>query len=360
MKIRMLAAIAAPIALTVAASAQEAVIDGVVDAAYGDAVLVQDTQTQFGDSNLGTIDFANGSELDGAFAYIANDTLFVVFAGNLESNYNKLDVFIDAIPGEGQNPILGNNNDIDFGALNRMGRFEDPDTGEVQPGLTFDDGFEPDFWITFTGGPGAEDKKGNTPYDTYVNYAELLTGGGDFGFAGYAGPGGAGAAGALITDNFIQAAIDNSNVAGVTGGDQLEPDGGAGVTTGIEIAIPLGVLNHTAGNAIRICAFVNGGGHDFVSNQVVGPLGGGANLGEPRFVNFNDLPGEQFFTVPTGGSGGGCFGDFNDDGVVNGADFGSLLAAWGPCPGCPADLNEDGDVNGADVGLLLSVWGACP
>ncbi len=57
---------------------------------------------------------------------------------------------------------------------------------------------------------------------------------------------------------------------------------------------------------------------------------------------------------------GSCTGDFNDDGLVNGADFGSLLAAWGPCPGCPEDLNGDGSVTGADVGLLLSVWGACP
>lgn len=64
----------------------------------------------------------------------------------------------------------------------------------------------------------------------------------------------------------------------------------------------------------------------------------------------------------SGGGGGGpvCDGDFNDDGVVNGADFGSILAAWGACGGCPEDLNGDGDVGGADVGLLLSVWGACP
>ena len=61
-----------------------------------------------------------------------------------------------------------------------------------------------------------------------------------------------------------------------------------------------------------------------------------------------------------GGGGDGCFGDINDDGIVNGADFGLLLVSWGPCPGCAADLNEDGSVDGADVGLLLSVWGLCP
>jgi len=57
----------------------------------------------------------------------------------------------------------------------------------------------------------------------------------------------------------------------------------------------------------------------------------------------------------------GCPGDFNDDGVVDGGDFGTVLAAWGSCPSpCPQDLNNDGQVNGADVGLMLSYWGTCP
>jgi hypothetical protein len=55
-----------------------------------------------------------------------------------------------------------------------------------------------------------------------------------------------------------------------------------------------------------------------------------------------------------------CAGDFNGDGVVNGADFGSMLAAWGACSCCPQDLNGDGGVTGADVGLLLTMWGDCP
>ena len=61
-----------------------------------------------------------------------------------------------------------------------------------------------------------------------------------------------------------------------------------------------------------------------------------------------------------GGGGNACFGDLNDDGNVNGADFGVMLAEWGACPGCGGDLNMDGEVSGADVGLLLSVWGECP
>ena len=58
---------------------------------------------------------------------------------------------------------------------------------------------------------------------------------------------------------------------------------------------------------------------------------------------------------------GADFGDFNDDGQVDGADFGGLLAAWGSCSApCQFDLNSDGEVNGADIGLMLSYWGGCP
>ncbi|NCF38613.1 MAG: hypothetical protein GWP75_00680, partial [Planctomycetia bacterium] len=52
--------------------------------------------------------------------------------------------------------------------------------------------------------------------------------------------------------------------------------------------------------------------------------------------------------------------DFNDDGVVDGADFGFLFAAWGACAGCVEDLNNDGFVNGVDLGEFLAVWGDCP
>ena len=49
--------------------------------------------------------------------------------------------------------------------------------------------------------------------------------------------------------------------------------------------------------------------------------------------------------------------DLNGDGVVDGADLGALLSAWGPCNDpCPADLNGDGMVDGADLGVLLSEW----
>jgi hypothetical protein len=52
-----------------------------------------------------------------------------------------------------------------------------------------------------------------------------------------------------------------------------------------------------------------------------------------------------------------CTGDFDDNGVVNGADLGFLLSGWGTANG---DLNGDGVVNGADLGAILAVWGPCP
>jgi hypothetical protein len=56
-----------------------------------------------------------------------------------------------------------------------------------------------------------------------------------------------------------------------------------------------------------------------------------------------------------------CLGDIDHDGVVGGADLGSLLGSWGACSGtnCAADLNGDGVVNGGDIGILLGQWGAC-
>jgi len=49
--------------------------------------------------------------------------------------------------------------------------------------------------------------------------------------------------------------------------------------------------------------------------------------------------------------------DLNGDGVVDGADLGLLLGAWGQEGPTLADLNGDGVVDGADLGTLLGGWG---
>ena len=51
-----------------------------------------------------------------------------------------------------------------------------------------------------------------------------------------------------------------------------------------------------------------------------------------------------------------CPEDLNGDGIVNGADLGLLLGAWGTSGG---DINDDGLTNGADLGLMLGAWGDC-
>jgi len=56
-----------------------------------------------------------------------------------------------------------------------------------------------------------------------------------------------------------------------------------------------------------------------------------------------------------------CVGDLNNDDLVDGADLGALLVAWGTNgssqPG--SDVNDDGVVDGADLGALLVAWGGC-
>jgi hypothetical protein len=47
--------------------------------------------------------------------------------------------------------------------------------------------------------------------------------------------------------------------------------------------------------------------------------------------------------------------DLNGDGIVNGVDLATLLAAWGVA-GHPADINSDGVVDGADLSALLASW----
>jgi hypothetical protein len=53
-----------------------------------------------------------------------------------------------------------------------------------------------------------------------------------------------------------------------------------------------------------------------------------------------------------------CPADLNDDGLVDAADLGILLGAWGTT-GSSADLNADGAVNGADLSVILGAWGPC-
>ena len=55
-----------------------------------------------------------------------------------------------------------------------------------------------------------------------------------------------------------------------------------------------------------------------------------------------------------------CLADVNNDGMVDAADLGILLAFWGdPATFPAADLTDDGQVDGADLGVLFLAWGPC-
>ncbi|MCA9284966.1 MAG: agmatine deiminase family protein [Phycisphaerales bacterium] len=80
------------------------------------------------------------------------------------------------------------------------------------------------------------------------------------------------------------------------------------------------------------------------------------------FLVYAERSGDETFhdymsvTVKTAAS---CPGDIDGNGVVDGADLGTLLADWGPCDGCAADLDGNGMVDGADLGAALAAWGGC-
>lgn len=277
--------LSATIAMGLSASAAQAItVDGTAEIAYGVAATVQTTQTQFGDATLGAVDYANGSEIDGVFARIESGVLYLTLTGNLESNFNKLEIFINSRAG-GENRLLGANS-------NQGGFLRMADDGSGN-GLTFDAGFNADYWISPTGGGG--------PYTLYVDYVEIGTGAGY-----YLGQGQAVSAGALAGGNApsgggslgVLATINNSNTGGVDGG--CGASSGAGVRTGVEVGIPLSAIGNPIG-CIDVCAFVNGSSHDYLSNQVAGPLvPGTCNLGEPRAVNFAQHPGNQYVSVCDG------------------------------------------------------------
>lgn len=256
------------------------VVDGTLDPIYGAALCVQNNATGFGDNTDPAIDVANGSELDAAYAVIDGGMLYLFFTGNLQTNFNKLEIFVDAQSG-GQNRLLGTNPDVDFNGLNRMG-----DDGNNN-GLIFDNVFFSNYYFTASGG--------NSPYELYANTAPTDGSGGAGTFLG----GGPGSIQALSNGGTI--AVNNSNVAGVS---DIMVGNPAAVTTGIEWSIPLSAIGNPSG-LIRITAFVNGSGHDFLSNQVLCGIGNGqANLGEPRNVDLSNIGSDQYFSLCAGIDGG--------------------------------------------------------
>jgi hypothetical protein len=253
------------------------VVNGSKDAQYGAALAVQTVDTQFGD---------NSSELNAGYAVIDSGRLYLMLTGNIEANFNRLEIFIDSKAG-GQSVFDSSGNDN----ANRM------------DGLKFDNGFTADYHLIARRGTDGPNPKfdldfANLGAQSASGYFDFLTG---------SGLDGAGSTGTGVNGSPIEVGYDNSNVAGVgPGTGPANQAAAAAVTTGLELSIALSDLGYVGG-PIHVMVGQNGGGHDFFSNQFLAGLPGGTgNLGGDgagnftgsAAIDFTTFAGNQFFTVP--------------------------------------------------------------
>ena len=148
-------------------------IDGTRETTGWSTRSQQSARTGFGNSNSGTTDYANGSELDGVYTRVAGGVLYFFLTGNLESNHNTMEIFIDTGSAQGQNRLRGDNPAVggDGLHLTRMG-----DDGSNN-GFTFDAGFNASYWVGLN--------CGDAPFALYVDYAQLSNNDGSGGGVGY-------------------------------------------------------------------------------------------------------------------------------------------------------------------------------
>ena len=279
-------------------------IDGVLDAQYGSAVVTQQLNTSTSDNTEGLIGQANGTELDAAYGTVSNGVLYLFLAGNLDSDdvadnitFDKLHIFLMTGPGGDHTLGTNYNGAADFGRLNRMGIAGNGDPNAVgQPGLTFDTGFAPNYWVGLTlGGLGA----GPT---MYVNYEVVCSNCGGA-FLGSAVPSNGPPNNVFLDVNTgILAAMNNINTNGVT----IDPSGCGtsatnhpeNVTTGVELAIPVSAIGSPTGK-VSICVFVTDDQYVTVYNQVLGTITSNVcqgSFGESTAVDFSAIPGTHSFT----------------------------------------------------------------
>lgn len=350
-------------------------IDGTRDGAYGPALAVQTVQTGFGNatnpSGLG-----GGGELDAAYAVIEDGRLHVMVAGNIENNFNKLSVFIDSKPG-GEN------------VLSAAPRYDFEHVSRNFGGLTFDAGFTADYhlyarWGSLTGSVltvDIVDRQGGASQTVQGNGAMSSAGGGTGVQWGVVNPADAGLGSTGVGEvrnlaPFLTApmefALNNTNTAGVGGsaGAAANQAQALAVTTGFEFSIALADLgNPLPGEPIKLHVAYGNSNHNFHSNQTLGGLpvgagnlggnGNGGFIGNLSGINFQNVPGDQFFSILVPDN---LQGDLDGDGFVGVADLNIVLGHWNQVvtPGDPllGDPSGDGFVGINDLGEVLGNWNA--
>ena len=283
MKRTTLALLTAASALTGAGHASAVTLDGsIAGDGYGSAVSVQTVQTQFGD---------NSSELNAAYAKVQGGVLYLAVTGQVESNFNKFNIFIDSVAG-GQNTLTA---DANNGGTNP----ENDNWANKHNGMTFDTGFDADYVLIMRNGNGNQ-------FD--IDFATIGGGLGAFeASSAVFGSSLTGSNAVALPGAGIGIAYDNSNAAGILGGTGAADQPNAlAVQTGFELAIPLSAIGNPAG-PIRVSAMINGSNHDYLSNQILGGLpagtgnlggdGAGNYTGTLSGVDLNQFAGDQYFTV---------------------------------------------------------------
>ena len=175
-------------AALIAAPSIAQAVDGTLagdESFYGAALSVQNTNTQFGNAGNGDVAQANGgSEINQVFGTVSNGMLYVLITGNLESNFNKLDIFIDV------NGSTTGFNTINAAAMPFLvdpfasGGFDAP-RGDNEAndgaflgmdGMTFDQGFFADHYLSFSNG---NEQTGfvSTDFWAFTSHYANLTGG---------------------------------------------------------------------------------------------------------------------------------------------------------------------------------------
>jgi hypothetical protein len=263
-------------------------LDGSRDAAYGAPLAVQTVETGFGD---------NDSELNAAYGAILGGNLHLLLTGQIENNFNKLNIFIDSVAG-GENVLT---NDANNGGNNP----ENDDWAGKYAGFTFDGAFAADYLFIA--------RNGNFGGDQFnLDFATIGGGLGAFESSSDIFGGSLTGANASVGASGIGVGYDNTNVGGILGGDlAADPVAAAAVTTGVELVIPLAAIgNPGAGDTILITAHINGSNHDFLSNQSLagypppqdnlGGDGAGTFNGTVGQIDLNDdeyAAGNQFFAI---------------------------------------------------------------
>lgn len=270
---------AAALALSAAVVSAAPVVDGTrAGDSYGNAAAVQTIETGFGD---------NESEMNAAYARIENGRLYLMLTGNIQNNFNKLEIFIDSVAG-GENTLTAEGLPDTEASINNMA------------GLTFDTGFAPDY-LLFA-------RRGDSKFD--LDYLDLGTDGAGNQYLNlFSGQDfGSGATGTGVNGSLIEVAYNGSNTAGIGGNSGAAADQGAAlaVETGLELSIALADLGNPTGD-LRISVLQNNDNHNYLSNQLLGGLpvgtgnlggdGSGGFTGSLSGVDLSQFAGDQFFTV---------------------------------------------------------------